>query len=161
LTSDSPHPSRARDRSAYGDTLIDSTRETEPPLHENHPTNAEISALWDAYLSHVHPMSKLFFDWDKAFLLKKAANDPRTLSKAEHAFTFAVYFITILSLSDSECKEIVSDLRRSEALDRYQAFAEAALHDAEYTATTDLLVLQAFLLYLVSTVASHCRIMHI
>ena len=118
-------------------------------LDVRYPSAEEIPGLWNLYLSHLHPMSKLFFDWDKGPLLQKAAESLQALSKAEQAFSFAVYFITILSLSREECEDVMSGSRQPQLLDDFQSSVETALLDAGYIATSDLLVLQAFLLYLV------------
>ena len=115
-----------------------------------HPTPQRIHDLWSRYLLNVHPMAKLFFDWEKRPVLQKAAENPQALSNAEQAFSFAVYFITILSLSDEDCEIVTGDPRRPQLLDDFQSSAETALLAARFIATSDLLVLQAFLLYLVS-----------
>lgn len=118
-------------------------------LYMRHPSSQEILELWNRYLSHVHPMTKLFFDWAKAPLLQKAADNPQALSKGEQAFCFAVYFITVLSLTNEECEDIMNESRKSQLLDSLQSFVETALLTVGFVATSDLLVLQAFLLYLV------------
>ena len=95
-------------------------------------------------------MTKLFFDWEKAPLLQKAADDLNSLSKARHAFCLATCFITILSLSDEDCEDIMSGSSRSQLLDELQSSVDAALLAARFIATSDLLLLQAFLLYVVT-----------
>ncbi|RDW56719.1 hypothetical protein BP6252_14012 [Coleophoma cylindrospora] len=135
----------------FCNTLLDAVNtEDVDTLYLRHPSAQEIDKLWDRYLISVHPMTKLFFDWEKEPLLKRAAENPQALSKAEQAFSFAVYFITILSLSDKECDGIISGPRRLLLLDAFQAAVEASLLAVEYFATSDLLVLQAFLLYLLA-----------
>lgn len=118
-------------------------------LYSRHPSAEQITQLWKQYLSNIHPMTKLFFDWEKEHVLLKAADNPQTLTKAEQAFSFAVYFITILSLSEEECRHILGDSGKPPLLADFQSCTETALLAAGLITTSDLLVLQAFLLYLV------------
>ncbi|KAJ5096775.1 hypothetical protein N7456_007496 [Penicillium angulare] len=138
---------QAHDRFGYCNTLIDPECADEGTLYLRHPTSDQILELWDRYLTHVHPMTKLFFDWQKKSILQRAASKPRSLSKAEEAFTFAVYFITILSLSDAECEEVMGNTQKRVLLNDFQSIIEIALRATRFAATSDLLVLQAFLLY--------------
>ena len=137
-----------RDRLGFRDTLLDKTS-TEDAAALRHPSAQAISKLWKAYLSHVHPTTKLFFDWEKGPLLEKAADDPEAMSSAERALAFAIYFITFQSLSEEECEQVVGDSNRRLRLDDFQNCTETALLAAGFLATSNLLVLQAFLLYLV------------
>jgi len=135
--------------------LLDSVHtEDETILYTRHPSDQAILKLWDHYLLNVHPMTKLFFDWEKAPILQKAAKDPQTLLKGEQAFSFAIYFITILSLTEKECDKIIGDSKKSQLLDDFQSYIETALVTAGYITTSDLLVLQALLIYLVMPLCS-------
>jgi hypothetical protein len=140
----------ARDCPGVFSTLMEpKSREEAADLYVKHPSTKETSALWNLYLSHVHPMNKLFFSWEKEPLMQKAANNPQSLSKSEQAFCFATYFITILSLSDEEAKGEMGGSSKSQLLDDFQSSAETALFTVGFMDTSDLLVLQAFLLYIV------------
>lgn len=137
--------------------LLDSMNtEDAVTLYTRHPSEQETLKLWDRYLSNVHPMTKLFFDWEKTPLLQKAAKNPQTISKGEQAFSFAIYFITILSLTEIECSEIIGDSRQSQLLDDFQSYVETALITAGFVTTSDLLVLQALLIYLVTSLRFRC-----
>lgn len=148
-STDSFEPSLARESLGFCSTLLDQLGTENIAATYRYPSAQETTELWNRYLSNVHPLSKLFFDWDKEGLFRKAGDQPQSLSKAEQAFAFAVYFITILSLSDVECKDVMSEPNRLELLDDFQHYVETALLAAGFVATSDLLVLQAFLIYLV------------
>lgn len=113
------------------------------------PSSQEKSRLWTHYLSHVHPLTKLFFDWDKEPLLRKAADGQQALSKSEDAFSSAVYFITLVCISNEECETVMDSSSKIQLLDDFQSTVETALIAAGLIATSDLAVLQAFLLYFV------------
>ncbi|MCJ1382447.1 hypothetical protein MMC17_005560 [Xylographa soralifera] len=118
-------------------------------LHR-HPPPKAASGLWTVYLTNVHPLVKLFFDWDKAPMMNRAANEPASLSPPQEALVFAIYFIAVLSLSDVECKAIFDTSKRSLLLDDFQSSVEAALERVGYASASDLLVLQALYLYVLA-----------
>lgn len=117
-------------------------------LYANYPSSTQIAILWSTYLRNVHPLVKIFFDWEIEPLIQKARKDLSSLSNAERALTFAITLIATLSLSQEECATLLSD-KKSELFDRYQRNVEDALLVAKFATTTDKLVLQAFMLYLV------------
>lgn len=117
-------------------------------LHAVYPSAREMTALWKLYLKNVHPLVMIFFDWEVEVIIHKASQDPTKLTQGEQALVFAVYFIAILSLSEEECIDLLND-KRSQLLDKFQSAVERSLLIAEFLVTSDRLVLQAFLLYLV------------
>lgn len=118
-------------------------------LHAVHPPPTEITVLWNKYLKNVHPLVMIFFDWETEVIVRKASQDPTGLTQGEQALIFAIYFISTLSLSDEESVNLLHD-SRSQLLDRFQKAVESSLLIAEFVVTSDRLVLQAFMLYLVS-----------
>ena len=117
-------------------------------LHAVHPPAAEMIALWKLYLKNVHPLVMTFFDWEIETIILKASQDPTRLTQGEQALVFAIYFIVTLSLLEEECVNILHD-KRPQILDRFQKAVEESLLIAELVVTSDRLVLQAFMLYLV------------
>ena len=89
--------------------------------------------------------------------MHKAAEDPESLTLGQKALVFSICFITSLSFSDEECESMFLVAERFSLLDDLQLSVEAALLDADYTITSDLLVLQAFILYLVSMLLMPCQ----
>ena len=83
-------------------------------------------------------------------MMNRAANEPASLSSPQEALVFAIYFITVLSLSDAECKVMFDTSERLLLLDDFQSSVEAVLERVGYASTSDLLVLQALYLYAVS-----------
>jgi hypothetical protein len=68
----------------------------------------------------------------------------------EQALVNGIKFIATLTLSREECQGILSESKH-ELLLHCQRSLEHALTKAEYTETTDKRVLQAFMLYIVSS----------
>ena len=131
----------------YHGTILDVSEGVTACLQ--HPSSGEVHVLWEAYVTNVHPLVKLFFDWNKEPILHRAASDPADLSVGEQAFCFSTYFIAALSLSEEECKAKLNCPARSLLLDEFQFKAEAALIAAKYASTGEVIVLQAYLIYLV------------
>lgn len=90
----------------------------------------------------------IFFDWEVEIIVLRASQDPDSLTPGEHALVLAIYFITTLSLSDEQCVELVH-CNRIQQLERFQQAVEQSLLIAEFIVTSDRVVLQAFMLYLV------------
>ena len=83
--------------------------------------------------------------------MDKAAGDPASLSQGQQALCFAIYIIATLSLSDRESKAMLDCLTKFSLLNDFQSSVETALVAANYASTSNVVVLQALILYLVST----------
>jgi len=118
-------------------------------LHSIYPPARETIALWKQYLKNVHPLVMIFFDWEIEVIIHKAAHNPTGLTREEQALVLAINFIATLSLSEEECLDMLHD-KRSHLLDKFQKAVEDSLLIAELAVTSDRLVLQAFILYLVN-----------
>jgi hypothetical protein len=135
-------------------SLLDHGDRCYSDFNYQHPPDPQIHSLWDSFVTNVHPMTMLFFAWDKQTIIETAADDPISLSSGQRAFCFSIYFISTLSLSEEECNIRQDGHTRSSTLDDFQEQAEAALIAANYASTGDLIVLQAFILYLVSHIVT-------
>lgn len=82
--------------------------------------------------------------------LDKALHDsPSTVPRAFEALMFAVYAAAVMSLREDDCSQRLGEPRPVLLL-RYLAATEAALTRADVLGTTDIVVLQALLLYLLA-----------
>jgi len=123
------------------------------------PPSLYIGILWPIFLRNVHPLVKIFFDWEVAPLIEKAQNDVPALSVEEHTLLNAIRFIATLTVSEEECQGILIESKH-ELLLSCQRSLEHALTKANYTETTDKHVLQAFMLYIVSSTMCLTRALH-
>ena len=114
------------------------------------PPALHLSVLWPVFLKNVHPLVKIFFDWEVAPVIEKAQKYALGLSVEEQALVNGIRFIATLTLSREECQSVLSATKH-ELLLHCQRSLEHALTKAEYTETTDKRVLQAFMLYIVSS----------
>ena len=147
------HGQRLQPKNFFGNTsgLLDPLMNTgmTAPLSQQHPPASSIEFLWTKFLSNVHPLVKVFFSWQKAPLMRVAAQDPGSLSQEDEALVFAIYFITFLSLAEDECQRTMGSLQ-DQLLDYFQSLVELALLRAGFIDSNSRSVLQAFMLYLVS-----------
>jgi hypothetical protein len=117
-----------------------------------HPSPVHIFRLWQAYLDNVNPLTKIFHAPSIQQQLLDATADLENIPKGMEALMFGTYAMAIASLSDEDCR-ITFGEERDALLSRYQSGARQSLINAGYLRSSDIIVLQAFTLYLVSC---HC-----
>ena len=113
-----------------------------------HPPSAQIMIYWNVFKTNVDPIVRLLHKPTAEQLFLQAAKDQSSLSKSSEALVFAVYMAVITSLSPEECQTLLS-IDRDTGLKRYRYATEQALSRAGFLATQELIVVQAFTLFLV------------
>ena len=116
-----------------------------------HPDAMEIFKMWQLFLDNVHPLIKLFHAPTVQQQILKAASDLETASPAMHALLFGVYSVAIVSLDELKCTTTFGESRLS-LVKRYHTGSVYALQRAGFLRSSNLAVLQALILYLVSIV---------
>ncbi|KAL2430873.1 Aurofusarin cluster transcription factor aurR2 [Exophiala dermatitidis] len=116
-----------------------------------HPSSDQILQLWDVFRANVDPLTKIIHapSLDKA--VRKASSVPnlQSLPRSLECLLFAIYSTAILSLKDFECRRRFNE-PRSTMLSRYRTATKAALSKARFIGSTNLAVLQAFILHIFS-----------
>ena len=112
-----------------------------------HPSGSQIMAYWEIYKANVDPMVRILHKPSTEKLFKRTAADQSSLNKSSEALVFAVYFSVVTSLSPEDCSTLLK-LDKETALKRYRYAAEQALSRANFLATQELIVVQAFTLFL-------------
>ncbi|KAF2754216.1 hypothetical protein EJ05DRAFT_504316 [Pseudovirgaria hyperparasitica] len=114
----------------------------------NRPLVDMASALLDIYYHRVHPIFKPTHRDEIYNVVLNPHASKGTTSPRSEALAFAVMYTSVSSIDDEECfvwfKEDKLVLRR-----RYRLATEVYLSRAGLLATTDLMVLQAYIIYLV------------
>ncbi|KAJ9143455.1 Zn2/Cys6 DNA-binding protein [Pleurostoma richardsiae] len=116
-----------------------------------HPEPVQIFNLWQIFLDNVHPLLRIFHAPSLQKQLLNIASDPPSASPGLHALLLAVYANAITSMKEEACLTIMNE-SRSTLISRYVAGAWCALLRAGFVGSTDLTVLQAFVLYLYSII---------
>lgn len=120
-------------------------------LESLHPDAMEIFKMWQLFLDNVHPIIKLFHAPTVQQQILKAASDLGTASPAMHALLFGIYSIAIVSVDDLKCTTTFG-ASKTTLVRRYQTGNVYALQRAGFLRSSELTVLQALLLYLVSII---------
>ena len=116
-----------------------------------HPVPEDASILWNIYCQRVHPLGKVLFDSeiDQMRAAAISPNGPSQFTVQEHAFIFAVYLLSVRSLSEDECLRLLSR-PKSALFSDYQIFCEQALSGSSFFCVADFTTIQALTLYVVS-----------
>ncbi|KAF3393437.1 Transcription factor vrtR2 [Talaromyces pinophilus] len=116
------------------------------------PSPAVTTALCDIYLNQVDRIIKVLHRPSLKRHLLEGIPYPavKRSREAENALDTAVFYAAVASMTDRQCYNLFQ-CSRNEVLPEYQSACEMALERADLMRTTDMMVLQAFVLYLVAT----------
>jgi hypothetical protein len=118
-------------------------------LRRLHPTPVQMFKLWQSYLDNVNPLVKLFHAPTVQQLISDASGDLDDMPRNLEALLFGIYSVSVESLTDSECLSILGQ-SKSTALQRFRTGTQYALTNANLLMSADIMVLQAFVLFIVS-----------
>lgn len=118
---------------------------------KSHPTPQDAATLWDVFYQRVHIVVKISFDWEMERLrvATMSPDGPGDLVSQDHALIFAIYLITVSSLSEDECSSMLNRPKLALSAD-FQILCEQALAGSNFLCASDLKTLQASTLYMVS-----------
>jgi hypothetical protein len=111
---------------------------------------AREARLCDIYLRQVDPIIKVLHRPTVDRWLRRGHNYlhyPQGHASTE-ALAWAVCYSAVCSMTDEQCETLIQQ-NRSSAIAAYQQACQNALDNAEYLITGDIVVIQAFVLYLV------------
>jgi hypothetical protein len=115
----------------------------------SHPSRESIQTLWGVFVERVNPLSKIVHIPTLQPAMEKAAADLKKVPSGFQALMFAIYSMSVLSLTDDECEDMLGEAK-SLAHKRYVAATKTALARAKFMSTTSIVVLQASLLHILS-----------
>lgn len=115
-----------------------------------HPSPAQIFHLWQAFLDNVNPLAKIIHAPTLQQQILQASNNLHDLSRPMQALMFVIYTFAVTSMNDNECERMFPGETRNALIERWRYASQAALVAAGVVKTTDMVVLQAFTLFLVS-----------
>ncbi|CAO2654056.1 Nn.00g107890.m01.CDS01 [Neocucurbitaria sp. VM-36] len=118
-------------------------------LRSLHPQPVQSFKLWQSYLDNINPLVKIFHAPTVQQLISNATGDLDDVPRNVEALLFAIYCITTESLSDGECIAILGQ-SKSAASQRFRFGAQHALIKSSFLRTSDIMVLQAFTLFILS-----------
>ncbi|KAJ5748300.1 uncharacterized protein N7511_009996 [Penicillium nucicola] len=115
----------------------------------SHPSSTQVFQLWQGYITNVNPLLKISHVPTLQPQIIEACTNPASIPKPMSALMFGIYLTAISSMDDKDIKNILG-VDKSTAFARYRGGMEQALIEAEFMKTSDLMVLQAYFLYLIN-----------
>ena len=113
-----------------------------------HPAPDNIFKLWQVFLDNVNPLTKIIHYPSLQEKLVRASTNLENIPRGLEALMFSIYYSAAGSLDETECEKMFGEAKKS-LLSRYRHGARRALARARFLGTADLVVLQAFTLYVV------------
>lgn len=147
----SPSPSTAG--RGYVATILDHTEASQVSSDTEPLPLVDYNTIWTTFLKNVHPLVKIFFDWEVEPLMRRASHDASDLSPSEKTLVTAIIFVTTKSVPATDCPSLLHE-EKPALLNRFQRSTEKALLHVGYATTSNKLTLQAFMLYLVRSMPS-------
>lgn len=122
---------------------------TKKDLRNIHPTPLQIFELWQTFLANINPLTHIVHAPTLQDSLYKACEDMSRISRGLEALMFAMYCSTVNSMSDQECQSMLGE-PRDLVLMRFIYGCRQALINSLWLRTSEMMVLQAYTLFLVS-----------
>ncbi|KAJ5627430.1 hypothetical protein N7528_004857 [Penicillium herquei] len=127
---------------------------TQQSLLDLHPSHAMAIILWQTYKENVEPLCKALHIPSTGEMVSRVSLDPITASRQEECLLFAIYHAAAFSMTEEHCIEKL-DQPRSTLMPRYHMATRQALVNASFLKTTEISVLQAFFLFLLTSRSSY------
>ncbi|KAJ5639674.1 uncharacterized protein N7484_007536 [Penicillium longicatenatum] len=118
-------------------------------LTELHPNPLQIFKLWQTFLENVNPLIKIVHAPTVQQQILEATGNLPKVGKELEALMFAIYCIALVSLQADEVERSFGESKKKLLL-RCRRGAQLALSKASILRTSNLMSLQAFVLYLLS-----------
>lgn len=113
-----------------------------------HPPAIQIFQLWQVYINNVNPLLKISHIPTLQGQIIEAGANPTKIPEGLEALMFGIYFTAVLSLPEEEVQNRF-DEDKNVLMARFHAATQQALINAKFMSSTDIMVLQGYLLYLV------------
>ncbi|KIX08632.1 uncharacterized protein Z518_03289 [Rhinocladiella mackenziei CBS 650.93] len=114
-----------------------------------HPPTDHILELWRIFLERINPLFRVVHVPTLQRALQVAISNLKRIPRNLEAILFAIYSASVMSLDEHDCERRFGQSRKT-LLSRYIQSTKVSLLRAKFMGTTDLVVLQAFLIYLLS-----------
>lgn len=117
-------------------------------LHSLHPPPKHIQEYWRLFVEHCDPLMKMLHIPSAQEQIMAAVYNPGKAPKSIEVLLFAIYYAAVTSLSSEECLALAGESQDILAK-RFRYGLEQALVRAHFLVTEEIVVLQAFIIFLV------------
>lgn len=114
-----------------------------------HTTYEKAMLLWKVHIENVEPILKILHIPSTAEVVMMVSQHPEAASRADECLLFAIYHFAVVSMPENECVEKLAQSRAT-LLPQYRFAARQAFVNASFLRTTNMSILQAFVLFLIS-----------
>lgn len=105
--------------------------------------------LWQTFLNNFNPLVKIFHAPSVQSIIYEAINDLKSTSPPNEALLLSIYLSAVTTMNDQECRRLMCESKQA-LFAKFSNATQQALANAEFLKCTDLVILQALTLYLVS-----------
>lgn len=124
----------------YSSTMYD--------MSKVHPSPSQIFIIWEIFKENVDPVVKIVHAPTVKNIIMKAAVSTSSLSKASEALFYSICFAAVVSMTEDQCKQLLG-MAKDSLMQRYRFAVEQALARAQFMNSSNLVVLQAFVQFLI------------
>ncbi|KAI8951874.1 fungal-specific transcription factor domain-containing protein [Xylaria longipes] len=117
-------------------------------LRSLHPLPSQMHFYWLVYMENVDPIVKLLHVPTTTKVIRDLRRDMSTMTPGVEALMFVIYFAAITSMEEDEVLTNFAT-EKSQLIARYRFATEQALARANCVTTSELVVLQAFVIFLI------------
>lgn len=111
------------------------------------PNPSQIFIIWEVYKENVDPILKILHIPTVKNVIMKAAVSANKLSKAAEALFYSICFASVVSMKEDQCQQLLGEPKDT-LTDKYRFAIEQALARAQFLNSTNLMVLQAFAMFI-------------
>ncbi|TKA66334.1 hypothetical protein B0A55_10575 [Friedmanniomyces simplex] len=119
-----------------------------------HPLPSQIAAYWDIFKDRVDPLVKVLHVPTIEPTVLRSASHLSNLSRGFEALLFAIYYGAVTSLTAQDCRAKLNEDKQI-LLSRYRFAFEQSLARANFLTTEEIVVLQAFVIFLICLRRNH------
>ncbi|RYP08730.1 hypothetical protein DL764_001750 [Monosporascus ibericus] len=123
-------------------------RSSEVDLSKLHPLPSQIPFIWQVYVENVDPLVKILHVPTMNKIIRDCRNSMKNLSPGLEALMFSIYFGSITSMEEDEVK-LNFGVDKATLVNKHRFATEQALAKANFLTTLELVVVQAFTLFLI------------
>ncbi|KAE8390930.1 fungal-specific transcription factor domain-containing protein [Aspergillus alliaceus] len=114
-----------------------------------HPSPLHIFKLWQTFLDNINPLTKILHGPTIQQQILKASDSLHTISTEFETLLFSIYCISLVSLREEDVQNTYGECKTT-LLSRYRRAARSSFAKAGILRTSKIVVLQAFILYLLA-----------
>ena len=117
-------------------------------LRTLHPSPSQLFGLMLIYEENVDPIVRILHRPTMRSIVMKASSNTDILSKSEEVLLFSIYYGAVCSLTPRQCEKQLGE-NKEQLSNRFRFAVEQALARANFLNSSSLMVLQAFVLFLI------------